>query len=152
VTGKQQLGCIVRLSDRQGDLFHLVHVAAGMTFSCLKVPPVTQFERNGSCCIITEPQRQLRCCPIARQGHRSAWCCAVRDLSSPLRYVAASDLLSAAGASAGAVKAQGIQAYCCSFHVLPVPNYPLQPSDITLQLPNKQPTCSPFLCLSFFIE
>ena len=77
---------------------------------------------------------------------------AVLSETSPLRYVAASDLLSAAGASAGAVKAQGIQAYCCSFHVLPVPNYPLQPSDITLQLPNKQPTCSPFLCLSFFIE
>jgi len=34
----QQVRCIVRLSHRQGDLSLLVHVAAGMTFSCLKLP------------------------------------------------------------------------------------------------------------------
>jgi len=78
--------------------------------------------------------------------------CMVLSEISLLLYVAASDLVSAAGASAGAVKAQGMQAYCCAFHVLPIPNYPLHPTDITLQLPNKEPTCSPFLCLSFFIE
>jgi hypothetical protein len=81
---------IVRLSHRQGDLSLLVHVAAGMTFSCLNLPVSHSMNATTLAVASLNPkgdslrtQKQQRCCPIARQDHRHACCCQRPLLISP---------------------------------------------------------------------
>lgn len=130
--------CIVRLSHRQGDLSLLVHVAAGMTFSCLKLPVSHSLNATALAVASLNPKgdslRTQKAAALLSHRQRGPQTCMLLSETSPQPCVAASDPVSVAGAFAGAVRAQGRQAYCCSFHGLLIPNYPLQPSVITLEL------------------